>query len=77
LIYIVVLADIDQISQIVIDKDYHGAQAESTIKNLLLELLREVHPQITAGYIRFENVKGNPADIHAKLVYDGNDPPTG
>ena len=71
LVYLVVRDDLHQLTSIVIDKDYAGERAEATIKNLLLALLRRDKPEVTAGHIRFEGLKGSRADRLAKQVYDG------
>lgn len=71
MIYLALQGRLSAIEQIVIDKDYHGAQAEATIKNLLLAFIRREMPGAEAGLIRFANVKGSEADTLAKRVYDG------
>jgi hypothetical protein len=71
LVYLVVRESLDTIDLIVIDKDYDGPQAEATIKNLLLALIRINKPDATSGMIIFENVKGSKADKLAKRIYDG------
>lgn len=58
-----------------IDKDYHGAQAEATIKNLLLAHIRKELSGAEAGLIRFTNVKGSEADLLARRVYAGKAKP--
>lgn len=70
MIYLTLRGWLGSIDQIVIDKDYHGAQAEATIKNLLLAHIRKEMPTAGAGLIRFANVKGSEADLLAKRVYD-------
>ncbi len=72
LIYIAVRERLAEIDLIVIDQDYTGQQPEATIKNLLLPLLRRHRPEITAGFIRFNQIKGSRADRLAKQVFDGN-----
>jgi hypothetical protein len=69
LLYLAIRDDLLEIRQIVIDRDYPGSQAEATIKNLLLHLLRRDRPHITAGFIRFENVTGSRADMLARGVF--------
>ncbi len=61
---------------IVIDRDYTGALAEATIRNLLLHLLRKDQPRVTAGFVQFANVKGSRADELARRVYRGKVSPT-
>lgn len=56
MIYLALQGRLSAIEQIVIDKDYHGAQAEATIKNLLLAFIRREMPGAEAGLIRFANV---------------------
>jgi hypothetical protein len=74
LVYLVVRESLDVIDMIVIDKDYSGEDAEATIRNLLLLLLRKDKPNATAEMIHFGNVKGSNADRLAKEVYDGRVP---
>ena len=71
LIYLVVKDDLPNVNYIVIDKDYAGDQAESTIKNYLLTLLCRDKPDATAGMIHFQAVKGKLADKLAKRAFDG------
>lgn len=75
LIYLVVRDDLPNIRQIVIDQDYSGSHVESTIKSLLLDLLKRDKPNVKAGFIRFERVAKSRADILAKQVYDGKKKP--
>ncbi len=70
LIYIALKDRLANVDQIVIDQDYTGQQPEATIKNLLLPLIRRDHPNISAGFIRFEQIKGSRADRLAKQVFD-------
>jgi hypothetical protein len=69
LIYATVKPHLSEIHQIVIDRDYTGASTEGTIRNLLLHLLRRDRPDVTAGFVRFENVKGSAADKTARQVF--------
>lgn len=71
LVFLVVRDDLPAITQIVIDQDYAGQQAEATIKNLLLRLLRKEKTGVTAGMVRFAELRGSRADRLAKQVYDG------
>lgn len=71
LVYLVIQESLSTIDYIVIDKDYAGEKAEGTIKNILLDLIRKDRPNVTAGMIRFQNVKGSRADSMAKQTYDG------
>lgn len=68
-IYLAVREDLSQIQQLVIDQDYTGASVEGTIKNFLLPLLRRDKPNVTAGFIRFENVAGSNADVFARECF--------
>ena len=70
LVYLAIQPNLKHTRQIVIDKDYQGAQVEATIKNLLLDLLYRDDPTITAGFIRFEQAKNSNADRLAKMVFD-------
>jgi len=76
LVYLAVKEDLRDIRQIVIDKDYGGTDAEATIKNVLLRLLRSDKPDTPAGFVRFDNVKGSQADELARQVYNGKKKPT-
>lgn len=71
LVSLIVQDELASISQLVIDRDYTGNAAETTIKNLLLPLLRINRSSVTAGFIRFENVRGSKADKLARKVYTG------
>ena len=75
MLYLALQGRLASIQQIVIDKDYHGAQAEATIKNLLLAHIRQDLPDATAGLIRFTNVKGSDADLLARQVHEGKAKP--
>ncbi len=69
MIYLLVRDDLNNIRQIVIDRDYTGHQSEATIKNLLLHHLRRRIPDLDAGFVRFEEVRGSRADQLARRVY--------
>lgn len=69
LVYLVVRYDLSDIKRIVIDKDYSGRQAEATIKNLLLQLLRRENPDLKGSIIQFDYVAGRDADIQARAVF--------
>jgi hypothetical protein len=69
LIYLAIRADLPNIQQIVVDRDYPGSHQEGTIKNFLLNHLRKDWPKVTAGFIRFENVAGSRADALAREVF--------
>jgi len=75
MVYLTLQGRLSAIQQIVIDRDYHGAQAEATIKNLLLAHIRKEVPEAPAGLIRFANVKGSEADLLARRVYEGKAKP--
>lgn len=77
LVFLVVREDLPQLGEIVIDRDYAGAQAEATIRNLLLQQIRKLRPDATARLIRFAEVKGRRADKLAKQVFDGATEPDG
>jgi hypothetical protein len=77
LVFLVVREDLPQLGEIVIDRDYAGAQAEATIRNLLLQQIRKVRPDATARLIRFAEVRGSRADKLAKQVFDGATEPDG
>lgn len=71
LVFLIVQDEVADISQLIIDRDYTGNEAEATIKNLLLPMLRLNRPSANAGFIRFENVRGSKADKLARKVYAG------
>jgi hypothetical protein len=68
-VYLAIREDLGSIEQVVIDQDYSGAGVEGTIKNLLLDLLRADRPEVTAGFIRFENVADSRADVFAREAF--------
>lgn len=72
-VYIALRPHLCNIERMVIDQDYEGPQAESTIKNLPLHLIRREKPDATGEFIRFSNVKGGAADRLAKRVFDGKE----
>lgn len=74
-VYVAVRERLPEIRQIVIDRDYTGGQVESTIKSLLLRLIRRDKPDVTGGFIQFENVKGSRADRLARAVFEGKAEP--
>ena len=76
LIYVALRPHLHDISDVVIDRDYEGLQAEATIKNLLLPLVRREKPEVTGEFVRFANVKGGAADRLAKRVFDGKEKAT-
>ena len=69
LIYMMVKDNLADITRIVIDKDYTGRQAEATIKNLLLQLLRRERPGLTGRFVQFDYVAGRAADVQARAVF--------
>ena len=71
LVYLVVKPDLPNVNYVVIDSDYAGQAVESQIKEFLIQLIRRDKPDATAGMIRFQPVKGKPADKLAKQVFDG------
>ncbi len=73
IVYIALRPHLWNIQRIVLDQDYEGPQAESTIKNLPLHLIRREKPGATGEFIRFSNVKGGAADRLAKRVFDGKE----
>ncbi len=75
LIFLAVEAHLPQIDTLFIDRDYAGAEAEATIKNLLLHLLHQNGYTFGASFIRFANVKGSGADRTARRTYVGKESP--
>jgi hypothetical protein len=76
LVYLAVRDHLSNIEEIVIDRDYEGAKAEATIKNVLLNLLRQNGYQAGANFVRFANVKNSRADQSARRTYIGKERPT-
>jgi hypothetical protein len=75
LIYFLLRGEMHHVHQVVIDRDYSGSQAEATIKALLLDLLYRDRPDLNSGFIRFENVAGNNADLFARETFQGKRKP--
>ena len=71
IVYLAVQSHLPELRQIVIDRDYSGEPAESTIKNFLLALIRQRRPEVEAGFVRIANVKGSNADRLARAVFAG------
>jgi len=71
LVFLIVRDELANISQLIIDRDYTGNEAEATIKNLLFPWLHASRPGVTSGFIRFENVRGSKVDKLARKVYAG------
>jgi len=71
LIYLLLKEELEDIIQVVIDRDYTGENIEATIRNLLLNLIRQDMPRLSGSYIRFENIEGSKADKLARRVYEG------
>jgi hypothetical protein len=76
LVCLAVRDHLSNIEEIVIDRDYEGAKAEATIKNVLLNLLRQNGYQAGANFVRFANVKNSRADQSARRTYVGKEKPT-
>ncbi len=77
LIYRVIQDHLEQIDTMYIDRDYEGLEAEATIKNLLLHLLRRNGHERQASFVHFANVRGSVADTMAHRIYLGKEaPPT-
>lgn len=75
LIFLTIHNDLDRIDSLYIDRDYEGAEAEATIKNLLLHLLRRNGYDRNASFVHFANVKGSLADTAARRIYVGKEAP--
>lgn len=76
LVYLAVRDHVGNIEEVVIDRDYEGAKAEATIKNVLLNLLRQNGHDAGSGFVRFANVKNSRADRSARRTYVGKEKPT-
>lgn len=72
-VYVALRPHLQSIEHVVIDQDYEGAAAESTIKNFLLYQVRRDRPEVSGEFVRFANVKGGRADRLAKRVFDGKE----
>jgi len=68
-IYLAIRDDLANIEQLVIDRDYSGANVEGVIKSLLLDLLHKDKPNLPNGFIRFENIAGQRADVFARECF--------
>ncbi len=76
LVYIAIKGELLHIKQVVLDQDYTGNEAEVTVRNVLLSLLRKQNPDIPASFVRFQRVHGSNADRLARDVYMGKRAPT-
>lgn len=76
LVYAAIKDELLQIKQVVLDQDYTGNEAEVTVRNVLLSLLRKQNPNIPASFVRFQRVRGSNADRLARDVYMGKLSPT-
>jgi hypothetical protein len=76
LVYLAIRDDLANIRQVVLDQDYTGNAAETTVRNILLNLLQQQNPSITPAFVRFQRVRGSNADKMARDVYMGQKPPT-
>lgn len=68
-IYLLVKPYLEQIEQVVIDKDYSGEESERLIKVFLLNLLHRDDPSLRGKFISFREVRGEAADVLARKVY--------
>ena len=71
-IYLLIKPYLEQIEQVVIDKDYPGEESEGLIKVFLLNLLHRDDPSLRGRFIGFREVKGEAADMLARRVYLGD-----
>lgn len=76
LVYAAIKDELLQIRQVVLDQDYTGNEAEVTVRNVLLALLRRQNPDISATFVRFQRVRGSNANRLARDVYLGRLAPT-
>jgi hypothetical protein len=76
LVYLAIRDDLANIRQVVLDQDYTGNAAETTVRNILLNLLQRQNPSITPAFVRFQRVRGSNADKMARDVFMGQKPPT-
>jgi hypothetical protein len=76
LVYLAIRDDLANIKQVVLDQDYTGNAAETTVRNILLSLLQRQNPSITPAFVRFQRVRGSSADKMARDVYMRQKPPT-
>jgi len=71
LIFVLLKEEWGKVDQVIIDRDYEGAYAESAIKNVLLRLIRSHVPYAPPDMVQFANVKGSKADEFARQVLAG------
>jgi len=71
-IYLLIKPYLEQIEQVVIDKDYSGEESERLIKVFLLNLLHRNDPSLRGKFISFREVRGKAADVLARKVYLGD-----
>lgn len=71
-VYLLISPYLEQIEQVVIDKDYSGAESERLIKVFLLNLLHRNDPSLRGRFISFREVRGSAADVLARRVYLGD-----
>jgi hypothetical protein len=69
LVYLALREHLPAIRQLIIDKDYTGANVEGTIKNLLLHYLQRDGYAVETGFFRFANIKDSRADLLARQVF--------
>lgn len=68
-IYLLIKPYLDQISHLVIDRDYPGIEPQRDIKDFLLNFLHDDIPSLGGGFISFRRVGGSTADILARNVF--------
>ena len=75
LVYLAIYDRLNEIRQVVIDKDYSGEVAETAIKNFFMAFVRKQRPDIGTNFLRIENIKGSEADQLARSVFQGKSQP--
>jgi hypothetical protein len=69
LVYLALREHLPVTRQLIIDKDYTGANVEGTIRNLLLHYLQRDGYAVEAGFFRFAHIKDSRADLLARQVF--------
>ena len=71
-IYLLIEPYLEQVEQVVIDKDHPGKESERLIKVFLFNFLHRDDPSLRGRFISFREVRGSAADVLARRVYLGD-----
>lgn len=69
-IYLLIKPYLQQIEQVVIDRDYPGKKSEGEIKSWLLHFLHRDNLSLRGDFISFQEVRGSTADILARRTFE-------